>query len=170
MRDENSEISQIFSERLTDSLTDLGWTREDLAEASGVALPTIHSWFRRPMVRPTFQNVVPVAQALGVSLDWLAGISEARAPLGDPVAEDSVIVDQDLVETVFAEKPSTRDLRSMLCWTPPLVVGMSNLPRRYQLLDYAEGQELARKIDRRICGQKPKLYAEWYARFGHTID
>tara|TARA_R100000808_G_scaffold23856_1_gene53571 strand:- start:6121 stop:6642 length:522 start_codon:yes stop_codon:yes gene_type:complete len=164
------EYSDIFSERLTEALEDIGWSRRKLAEQSGVTLAAIHSWFRTPPIRPTLENAAPCANALGVSLDWLTGLADQRTPIGDKMERGSVLIDEEVLEAVFARRPSAARLRKLLSWDPPLVNGMIILPERFRLVSYEEGRALVEKIQRRISGSQPRLYAEWYSRFENALD
>jgi transcriptional regulator with XRE-family HTH domain len=64
-----------FGERLKEARLAKGWTHTKLAEVSGVHENNI-STYERGIYEPRIFTAVCLADALGVSLDWLAGRSE----------------------------------------------------------------------------------------------
>lgn len=68
---------QLFAERLKSARTDNGISQNELAKAIGVAPGTI-STYENPNGGnryPAFDKAVAIAEHLGVSLDWLCGLS-----------------------------------------------------------------------------------------------
>jgi transcriptional regulator with XRE-family HTH domain len=61
-----------MGQRLQAFRKQVGMTQSKLAEAAGVPLPTLQNW-ERGHRKPSLDNAVKLARALGVSLDELAG-------------------------------------------------------------------------------------------------
>lgn len=77
-----------FSQRLIIALRDRGMSQSDLARAVGVRSPTVNMWCSGKTKAPSGELCMKVAQALGVSGDWLfsgEGTQE-KAATGDYVA------------------------------------------------------------------------------------
>lgn len=69
----------IFLERLKDELCYQGLTQKELAEKTGISVNTIRGWFSKDLVPDVF-NAVKIAQALNVSVEYLAtGIDNNQA-------------------------------------------------------------------------------------------
>jgi transcriptional regulator with XRE-family HTH domain len=64
-------------ERLRELRAGHDWTLQELAERSGVNYVTIHR-LERGSTKTSYLVVIKLAQALGVSSDYLLGISELR--------------------------------------------------------------------------------------------
>lgn len=71
--------SDIFAERLRQTRQKNGLTQEELAKKSGVSKSTI-SLYENPDgekgKNPSLDNAMRIAESLGVSLDWLCGLSD----------------------------------------------------------------------------------------------
>ena len=65
-----------LGERLMLSRRRLGWTQRQLAEASGVRTVTVTRIERGRMPHVSLDVVYRLAEALGASLDYLAGMHE----------------------------------------------------------------------------------------------
>ena len=66
----------MFCSRLADATARAGLSKSALARATGVDRSTIGLLFRRDLVRlPNAQLAADIAEELGVSLDWLMGLS-----------------------------------------------------------------------------------------------
>lgn len=61
-----------FQLRLRKSRENLGWTQTELAQAAGLNASQI-SHFESGQRRPSFDNIGNIANALGVSIDYLCG-------------------------------------------------------------------------------------------------
>lgn len=72
------QTDRTFGERIVAERERKNWSRAFLAGQSGVTEKTIWRW-ERGETDPQLDDAVNVATALGVSLDWLAGMSEAVA-------------------------------------------------------------------------------------------
>ena len=68
---------EIFSERLKRARWEKDWSVAKLSEVSGVLDCTI-SAYERGKSGPGLYNAVRLADALGVSLDWLAGRTDEK--------------------------------------------------------------------------------------------
>lgn len=66
-----------FSKRLKQSRQDLKMTQKELSEKTGIKRTTIAS-YEVGNISPSFENVKILAEALGVSTDYLSGKSEYR--------------------------------------------------------------------------------------------
>lgn len=66
-----------FSKRLKQSRQDLKMTQKELSEKTGIKRTTIAS-YEVGNISPSFENVKILAEALGVSTDYLSGNSEYR--------------------------------------------------------------------------------------------
>lgn len=68
---------EIFSERLRRARWSKGWTIAKLADLAGVHGSTITA-YERGQSGPGMYNATLLADALGVSLDWLAGRTDKK--------------------------------------------------------------------------------------------
>ena len=69
----------IFLERLKDELSYQSLTQKELAEKTGISVNTIRGWFSKDLVPDVF-NAVKVAQALGITVEYLVtGTEENQA-------------------------------------------------------------------------------------------
>lgn len=70
----------LLARRLTDARLAKQWRQEDVARTAGCAQSQIAHWERGRI--PTLDNLIAVADALEVSLDWLLGRDTFAAPSG----------------------------------------------------------------------------------------
>lgn len=95
-----------FRERLSRSLADRGMTQSGLARAVGVDRSTISQLLGDEGARlPNAQVVAECAAALGVSADWLLGLSERPERLADLLATSLTMTEAPralIDETIFA--------------------------------------------------------------------
>ena len=68
-------MTKVFAKRLKESRLATGFTRPQLSEKSGVSKNSIFKLEHEKHI-PNLYTVVSLADALGVSLDWLTGRSE----------------------------------------------------------------------------------------------
>ena len=66
-----------FSKRLKQSRQDLKMTQKELADKTGIKRTTIAS-YEVGNISPSFENVKTLAEALGVTTDYLSGKSEYK--------------------------------------------------------------------------------------------
>lgn len=67
-----STVESIFSARLQQARADSGMSRELLAHKAGLTSATIYRW-EQGKTDPPFRFVILLAEALEVSIDYLAG-------------------------------------------------------------------------------------------------
>lgn len=78
---------QTFRLRLHQAMTDHGVTKSGLARATGVDRSTIGQLLKGDAPRlPNAQLAADMAETLGVSLDWLLGLTNRPEPAGDILA------------------------------------------------------------------------------------
>lgn len=63
----------MIGQRLNSAMLARGWTQSDLARESGLRQAHISQIINADR-RPRFELMIPLARALDVSLDWLAGL------------------------------------------------------------------------------------------------
>lgn len=68
-----------FGERLRECRKAKYWTQQKLAEKSGVHINTIR-YYEGDKGDPKLFNISCIATALGVSIDYLAGLSKYKYP------------------------------------------------------------------------------------------
>lgn len=69
----------LFSKRLKEARTDKNMTQKELSEKSGVSTVMISAYERSNTnsgKNPALNNIYAIAMALGVSIDWLCGLTE----------------------------------------------------------------------------------------------
>ncbi len=69
----------LFSKRLKEARTDKNMTQKELSEKSGVSTVMISAYERSNTnsgKNPALNNIYAIATALGVSIDWLCGLTE----------------------------------------------------------------------------------------------
>lgn len=100
-----------FSENLSKIMEDRGISQKWLAEASNTTEATI-SRYANNVHKPTLDIVIAIAQALGVSVDYLVGFSPLPSPQGSYTTDELLLVkcyrrasnrDQNLVWGILQE-------------------------------------------------------------------
>ena len=71
-------VEEFFSERLKLALRIADMTAEELSKRSGVTSSTISTYVQMHR-SPSMWRVVEIAKVLGVSIDWLCGLSDIPA-------------------------------------------------------------------------------------------
>ena len=69
----------LFSKRLKEARTDKNMTQKELSEKSGVSTVMISAYERSNTnsgKNPALNNIYAIAMALGVSIDWLCGLTD----------------------------------------------------------------------------------------------
>lgn len=69
----------LFSKRLKEARTDRNMTQKELSEKSGVSTVMISAYERSNVnsgKNPALNNIYAIATVLGVSIDWLCGLTE----------------------------------------------------------------------------------------------
>jgi len=77
-------------------LNELSRKRPWLAKQSGIPVSTINTWFHRPDMRPNLSDAFAVAQALGVTLDYLMTGKHPQPDYADPIVAEII----DYAETL----------------------------------------------------------------------
>lgn len=78
MKELSTENDLLFAKRLREARESKGWRQSALSEASGISAATIsayESYDANKGKRPSLNNAISLAKALGVSLDWMCGLS-----------------------------------------------------------------------------------------------
>lgn len=83
----------IFRARLAEALADRGLSQSALARATGVDRSTISQLLAEGKRLPNAQLAADCAEALGISADWLLGLSGRPEPLADILATSLTITD-----------------------------------------------------------------------------
>lgn len=79
-------ITQILAERLMNLLEDRDMTQKELAEKSNTSTSSISEWLKWENTRePKVGSLLPVAKALGVSMDYLLGADECKTPSNEEI-------------------------------------------------------------------------------------
>lgn len=69
-------------ERLRQIRTERGWSQERLGEVIGVSRSAISKIEKGTVPDPKLEQIAKMAEALGVSAEWLSGWSDERRPSG----------------------------------------------------------------------------------------
>lgn len=83
----------LFSKRLKEARTDKNMTQKELSEKSGVSTVMISAYERSNTnsgKNPALNNIYAIATALGVSIDWLCGLTENTEFNNDETKEITV--------------------------------------------------------------------------------
>lgn len=119
-----------LSERILFARRRAGLTQAALAKALGVQRSAVSNWESASTGRPSITNLIAIAKAADVSVEWLATGRGRVAAADDGNHEDAVpAVDAELVED-----PGERDL----------LANFRALPTRLQLMTMDLLRELAR--------------------------
>lgn len=76
----------LFSKRLKEARTDKNMTQKELSEKSGVSTVMISAYERSNTnsgKNPALNNIFAIATALGVSMDWLCGLTDNTTVVND---------------------------------------------------------------------------------------
>ena len=68
-----------FGQRLLDILDERGMTRADLCRLTGLKSSNLVPYIKNPDASPKLSTAIKIADALNVSLDYLAGRTEPKA-------------------------------------------------------------------------------------------
>ncbi len=94
----------LFRDRLAEAMTAKGLSQSALARATGVDRSTVSQLLSPGKRMPNAQLAADCAQALGISADWLLGLSERPEPLADILATSLSITEAPralIDETIF---------------------------------------------------------------------
>ena len=91
----------LFSKRLKEARTDKNMTQKELSEKSGVSTVMISAYERSNTnsgKNPALNNIYAIATALGVSIDWLCGLTE-NTNINNENAEE--ITARDFLQSLY---------------------------------------------------------------------
>lgn len=86
------EQDNIFAKRLKESRLRTGLKQADLAEKAGITAASISAYESADGTKgknPSLENAKAIAKALGVSLDWLCGLSDSNSDVSSGSIEDN---------------------------------------------------------------------------------
>jgi transcriptional regulator with XRE-family HTH domain len=66
----------VFIDRMIEKRTEQGLTRKALAEKAGMERQAVQNWELR-LAEPRLESAMLIAKALGVSLDWMVGLTDS---------------------------------------------------------------------------------------------
>lgn len=69
----------VFSTRFREAVAEKCMTHRELSDATGVSIASISN-YSSGEYQPTMQTGVILARYLGVSMDWLYGLSDVKKP------------------------------------------------------------------------------------------
>lgn len=117
-------MSRIFAKRLKAERTARGLTQEALSKMIGLSIGTL-SGYERNYREPDFETVTKLSNILGVSVDYLLGVSDIRNPLpsnaypvGDTVkipvvgvirAGEPILVAENIIGYEVVEKDAAKN-------------------------------------------------------------
>jgi transcriptional regulator with XRE-family HTH domain len=135
--------------------------RKELADLAGVRITTINAWFAEGSGLPNLGSVIQVAQALDVSIDYLAGLTETQTALGS-LPDDAQLVDLELMDAVLCAKPKAEDIDKWLAWDPLVFHGMVTVPARFRLVGKEEASRIKDQVYSVLFERFPQLYEGWF--------
>lgn len=97
-----------FIEKLKEVKEERGITYDELSELSKIPKPTLTRIFSGQTANPTLETVVPIAVALGTSIDELVGLKKPEDPANKPM----VVATLDAYAELLREKDERlRDIK-----------------------------------------------------------
>lgn len=72
----DNSISKVFADRLLAAEKEAGLTSAELSRRSGLTKSHISHFERGLTKNPTLKSVIPLAQALGCTIDYLCGLED----------------------------------------------------------------------------------------------
>lgn len=96
--------SALFRARLAEAMADKGMSRAGLARAAGVDRSTLSQLLSPGTRLPNAQLAADCAQALGISADWLLGLTGRPEPIADLLATSLTVTEAPralIDETIF---------------------------------------------------------------------
>jgi len=73
------QTEETFGDRLRQAREARGWTQDEFAEHAGMSRPHV-SRYECGSVIPSVKSLVKLCSELGVTADWLLGLSEEGGP------------------------------------------------------------------------------------------
>ncbi|MFN3972578.1 MAG: helix-turn-helix domain-containing protein [Gemmobacter sp.] len=141
--DDKRDRAVLFRTRLAEAMAARGLSQSALARACGVDRSTISQLLAPGKRMPNADLAAASAQALGISADWLLGLSERPEPLADILAASLSVAEAPralIDETIFgwhreaagykirhvpATLPDMLKTRAMLVWEYEMQLGRS---------------------------------------------
>ena len=107
----------LFGERMAHARKKRKVSQEELSKKLGVHAPIIGR-YERSEVKPSIEVAAKIAQALGVSLDYLSGISdqELDKDLIEQINELQSLEDQDRIHIMKTLQSLVRDAKTRLAY------------------------------------------------------
>jgi len=68
----------MIAKRILDRRLQLRWSQTELAKAASLADASAISRYERGVTEPRAETIVALAQAMGVSADWLLGLKRTK--------------------------------------------------------------------------------------------
>ena len=103
-------ITQILAERLMNLLEDRDMTQKELAEKSNTSTSSISEWLKWENTRePKVGSLLPVAKALGVSMDYLLGAEECKTPSNNEIHKITGLSDGAIESLVSVNRRTGTD-------------------------------------------------------------
>ena len=97
----DNSFASIWAQRIADLLHERGLTQLQLAQMSGVSRPSISEWLNNRNPRePKITGFKAVADALGVSTDYLLGADECKTPTSEQIHKTTGLSDKAIEELI----------------------------------------------------------------------
>ncbi len=93
LRMDKRDRSDLFRARLAEAMADRGMTRAALARAAGVDRSTLSQLLAPGTRLPNAQLAADCAQVLGISADWLLGLTGRPEPIADLLATSLTVAE-----------------------------------------------------------------------------
>lgn len=93
------ELCNVLAKRIKEKRIQNNLTQKELADKAQITSATISSYEKTPK-NPSIEIVAKIAQAFGVSLDWLCGISDVETPKSDSCDSKKITTLKDVAEMI----------------------------------------------------------------------
>ena len=112
--------------------------------------------YERGQAEPGALKLAAMAEAYGVSCDWLLGLR------GSPASEKcgQAVVDLDQVGQIEAAD-SEEEIESQLLWKPPPFLAVIALPVRKKLVSLQQAIDIGSGLLAKVKSTGPKCYVRW---------
>jgi len=102
--------------------TEKGWTLKEMAQKVMISANTLLN-YEKDQVSPSLDNAEKIAQTLGVSLDWLCGLSDNRGGTPRPTCGEAMrmfvslqkLADVEIAEDVWIEDGNLHGNYTVMC-------------------------------------------------------
>lgn len=147
-------IDKVIGDRMSFARRQRSLTQEQLAVEMGATQGSVRNW-EKGRAMPPADAIARASQALGVSSDWLLGLTESQHGL--PAGQ--VMVDRRLVDRLLSARTS-KQVESLLDPDPDPVVYAIAIPEGAQLLARREADELVSRVSLHLTSH-PEAIAAW---------